>query len=82
MTHVPHQLAEEFPDQADRIRDLKQNDPHFAVVAAKYEEANHQVHLAETNVKPLDDVEMLNLRKERMVLKDEVAALLTAAAAS
>ena len=81
MTHVPHQLAEEFPEQAAQIRELKQNDPHFAVVAAKYEEANHLVRLAETNVKPLDDIEMLNLRKERLVLKDEIAQLLARLAA-
>lgn len=81
MTHVPHQLAEEFPEMAERISELKQNDPHFAVVAAKYEEANHLVHLAETNVKPIDDVEMLKLRKERMTLKDEVAQLLAKIAA-
>ncbi len=81
MTHVPHQLAEEFPAMATRICDLKQSDPHFAVVAAKYEEANHLVHLAESNIKPLDDVEMLNLRKERLALKDEIAQLLAREAA-
>ena len=76
MSHVPHQLAEEFPDKVDRIHELKQTNPHFAVVVARYDEANHKVHLAETNIKPLDDIEMLELRKERMALKDEIAALL------
>ena len=29
MTHVPHELAEEFPDSRDRIHELTQSDAHF-----------------------------------------------------
>jgi len=30
MTHTPHELAEEFPDHAQKIHELKVSDAHFA----------------------------------------------------
>ena len=34
------------------------------------------VHRAETNLEPTDDLHMNDMRKERMVLKDQIAAAL------
>ena len=44
MSHTPHELAEEFPDAADRIHELKQTDAHFARLADEYHELNRQIH--------------------------------------
>jgi len=76
MSHVPHELSDDFPDQADLIHRLKQEDGHFARLADQYHEVNRQVHRAETDVEPMDDMAMQELRKKRMALKDEIAAIL------
>ena len=69
---------EDFPEHADRISELKQSDAHFAKLADEYHEKNRAVHRAETDVEPTDDLHLAQMRKERMVLKDQIAALLRA----
>ncbi|WP_425072668.1 YdcH family protein [Sagittula sp. S175] len=78
MSHVPHQLAEDFPEFADKIRDLKGSDAHFAKLADAYSEVNEKVAKAETNVSPMEQLAEDQLRKERAALKDEIYALLRA----
>ena len=80
MSHTPHELAEEFPDAADRIHALKETDGHFARLADDYHEVNRQIHRIETNVEPASDAFQTQLRKQRMALKDEIHAILTAPA--
>jgi hypothetical protein len=76
MSHVPHELAEDFPEAADLIHRLKQEDAHFARLADAYHEVNRRVHRAETDLEPMDDRAQQDLRKERMALKDQIAAIL------
>ncbi|WP_298429759.1 YdcH family protein [uncultured Jannaschia sp.] len=80
MSHVPHELTEEFPDQAQTITRLKAEAPHFAKLAERYHVLNREIHRAETNVEPCSDVHMLELRRQRLTLKDEIAAILRDAA--
>ena len=72
MSHVPHELAEEFPEQIDRMHELKQSDAHFAKLFDEYHELNRAVHRAETNIEPLSDLAEIDLRKKRAHLKDEI----------
>ncbi|WP_147127289.1 YdcH family protein [Shimia ponticola] len=76
MSHTPHELAEEFPDKVQRIHDLKTSDTHFAKLFDEYHEVNRTIHRAETNVEPMSDVNELDLRKTRIRLKDQIAAML------
>lgn len=76
MSHVPHELAEEFPDKTDRLRELRQSDSHVARIMDEYHEVNRQVHRAETDIEPTSDDEITRLRKVRLTLKDEIARLL------
>lgn len=78
MSHTPHELAADFPEFADRISDLRQEDAHFARLAAEYHEVNRAVHRAETNVEPASDFDIIAMRKERMALKDQIYAALSA----
>ena len=79
MSHVPHELAEEFPQMVDEISALKSTDAHFARLFDEYHVINRAIHRAETNVEPTDDYHMLEMRKQRMHLKDEIAACLALA---
>ncbi len=72
MTHTPHDLIADFPDQAERISTLKQSDAHFAKLADAYHDVNRAVHRAETNVEPLEQLAETELRKQRSALKDEI----------
>ena len=78
MSNTPHTLAEEFPGQEDAIHKLKVSSAHFAKLLQEYDEVNDQVHLAETNVQPMDQFAEENLRKRRLQIKDAIAAALAA----
>jgi len=76
MGHTPHEIQEEFPEYRDRIHELKQENGHFARLLDEYHEVNREVHRAETNVEPTDDLHLAELRKKRLALKDEIWAML------
>ena len=79
MSHTPHELAEEFPADVEKMHALKQSDAHFARLFDDYHDINGQVHLAETDVEPTSDDHLTEMRKTRLALKDEIAAMLAAA---
>jgi uncharacterized protein len=78
MSHTPHELADEFPDQIDRIHELRLSDAHFARLADTYHEVNRAIHRAETRVETVADQHEAELRRQRLRLKDEIAAALRA----
>ncbi|MBO6603609.1 MULTISPECIES: YdcH family protein [Paracoccaceae] len=79
MSHTPHELAEEFPDQVDKIHELKTSDAHFAKLMDAYHEINRAVHRAETGIEPCEELAEVQMRKERLALKDQIAAMLSKA---
>ena len=79
MTHTPHELAEDFPGKSELIHDLKMKDGQFRHLADRYHEINRAIHRAETNVEPTDQFAEEDMRKERIVLKDKIAAILAKA---
>lgn len=81
MSHTPHELAEEFPEFADALRSLHQSDAHFAKLMDAYHTLNRAVHRAETNVEPTDDLHLIEMRKERLALKDQIHSILLQGAA-
>ena len=70
MAHTPHELAEDFPEYAEKIHDLKMNNAHFARLAEEYHTVNREVHRVETGGEPASQVREEELRKTRMRLKD------------
>jgi len=76
MAHTPHELAEEFPDQADKIHALRESNAHFAKLSDEYHALNREVHRGETNVEPMDDVHLEDLKKQRLALLDEINGFL------
>lgn len=77
LSHVPHELAEEFPDKVDRLHDLKTSHAHFAKLFDEYHLINREIHRIETGVEPSSDERSTDLRKQRLFLKDEIAAMLS-----
>jgi uncharacterized protein YdcH (DUF465 family) len=79
MSHTPHELHEEFPDQIDALATLKEDNAHFAKLCDEYHVLNRAIHRAETDVEPTDDLHMGQMRKARMALKDSISGMLNAA---
>jgi uncharacterized protein YdcH (DUF465 family) len=79
MSNTPHELIEDFPEQADAIHALKQSNAHFARLLEEYHEVNGAVHRAETKIAPMEQLAETALRKKRGVLKDDLARMLSQA---
>lgn len=77
LSHVPHELAEEFPDKVARIHELKMSNTHFVRLSDEYHLINREIHRIETGVEPSSDERSTDLRKQRLHLKDEIAAILS-----
>jgi len=80
MSHVPHELHEEFPLAGALIHQLKLSDPHFARQSDRYHEINREIHRIESEVAPASDRHLEELKKQRLGLLDEIAQLLSKAA--
>lgn len=78
MSHVPHELAEEFPTQTDKIHELKMGNAHFAKLTDRYHEINREIHRLETSVEAASEFHETELRKERMALKDQISTMISA----
>ncbi len=76
MSNTPHTLAEEFPDQLEAIHKLKVSAPDFAQLLRDYDAVNDEIHLAETNLKPVENLQEVQLRKRRLEIKEAIAAAL------
>ena len=77
MSHTPHELVNEFPDKSDRIHELHLSDAHFAELTDEYHVINREIHRGETNVEPMDDVHLEDLKKKRLALLDELTGFLS-----
>jgi uncharacterized protein YdcH (DUF465 family) len=79
MSHVAHELHEEFPEKSETIRRLKGDNAHFARIAEHYHELNRAIHRMETDVEPVADETLEEMKKQRLSLKDEIAQFLEVA---
>lgn len=72
MSHVPHELAEEFDTHKDTIHDLKLKNNRFAKLTDEYHDVNREIHRIETGVTPAAEDFEKELRRKRVALKDEI----------
>jgi uncharacterized protein YdcH (DUF465 family) len=80
MYNEQHDLTHEFPEYRERIHDLKMHDAHFRQLFDAYHVLDRDVHRAETDVQPMADEALEDLKRRRLHLKDELYALLKAPA--
>ena len=79
MSHVPNELAEDFPDQHERIQALKASNPQFAELVEHYHALNRDIHRVETRIQPESDESEEALKRQRLALKDAIAEALVSA---
>ncbi|MGO4704514.1 YdcH family protein [Microvirga sp. 2MCAF38] len=71
-----NELTDDFPGMENRIHALKTGNHHFARLYDDYVELNRTIHRIETRVEPTtEDVEE-ELKRRRVAIKDEIAAML------
>ncbi|MGD9870841.1 MAG: YdcH family protein [Thauera sp.] len=70
-----------FPEYRDLITRLKHNDRHFTQLFEKHNELDEKVHNIETNIVPAGDIELEILKKEKLLIKDQIYAYLKRVAA-
>jgi len=76
MSHTPHDLAETFPDHTDQMHALRDSNAHFAKLTDQYEVLNKEIHRGETDIEPMDDAHLEDLKKQRLALLDEITGFL------
>jgi uncharacterized protein YdcH (DUF465 family) len=74
---IPHELPEEFPTEARFIAQLSRSNHEFQRLAADYDDINQQIYRIESEDEPTSDEVLQVLRKRRLKLKDDIAAMLT-----
>lgn len=79
--HTPHELHDEFPHDAKTLHMLKLSDTHFCNLAERYHAVNRAIHRIETEIEPCSDEHSERLKKQRLSLLDEIAAILEKAEA-
>jgi uncharacterized protein YdcH (DUF465 family) len=63
MSHTPHELADEFPQDVAVIHKLKLEDAHFAKLADAYHDLNREIHRIESEVEAASDDRVETLKK-------------------
>ena len=73
-----HDLPHEFPEFKQAIHDLKISSSHFSRVFDEYEQLTTQIEELEDKDLPVNDFTAEEMKKKRLLLKDELYELLTA----
>lgn len=72
-----HALTRDFPELKERIQALRHSDNHFKHLEEKYNAVDVEIAKDESAEQPLSEDNLEDLKRQRVVLKDELYALLT-----
>ena len=78
MTHVPHELADEFPEHAGRLHELKLSNAHFRHLADEHHKVNREIHRIEAETQTASDAHWEDPKKQRLALADQIRVMLNA----
>lgn len=79
--HTPNELADTFPEDAATLHRLKLTDAHFARLAERHHQVNRAIHRIECEAEAASDERLEELKRERLRLLDDIAAMLEQAPA-
>ncbi|MFO1256045.1 MAG: DUF465 domain-containing protein [Sphingomonadaceae bacterium] len=79
MSHTPHELAHEFPDDHAVLHELKLHNAHFNTLSDRYHEVNGEIHRIESEIETPSDEYTESLKKKRLALLDEISGLVAKA---
>ncbi len=73
---IPHDLRDEFSDDASLIERLARTNYEFRRLSESYDEVNSHIYRIESDDEPTADEVIERLKKRRLLLKDDIAAML------
>ncbi len=76
MDEKPQALHEAFPEHAEKIKFLQEKDPDFKRRVDEFHRLSRAAHRAEIGEEPVEEVAVIELRKRRDLLKDELMRLI------
>jgi uncharacterized protein len=82
MSHFLHDLNSEFPDDGDILHQLKLSDGRFPTLADEYHSHNKEIQRIESRIEPSSDDRLEELKKQRLLMLDEVSAMIDRAKAA
>ncbi|MBD3620311.1 MAG: YdcH family protein [Chromatiales bacterium] len=74
-----HDLLHEFPEHRERIHALKTQDAHFAKLFDEYHALDRELRRVQQEIETPSDEVVEDLKKQRLHLKDQLYARITAA---
>jgi hypothetical protein len=74
--HIPHELQTEFADDKRLVERLARTNYLFRRLAARYDEINTNINRIESEDAPTSDEVLERLKKRRLKLKDDIAAII------
>ncbi|MFM8500021.1 MAG: YdcH family protein [Chakrabartia sp.] len=69
----PYLMQVPVPDAQDILHHLKTTNAHFAALAERYHVVNREIHRIEAEVEPSSDARTEDLKKQRLLLIDEIS---------
>ena len=78
MDLLNHDLAHEFPEHVEKMRELKMSDAHFAKLFNEYDDDNHAIAKYELGGAVISDDALESMKKKCLKTKDEIYRLLQA----
>lgn len=72
----PHDVEHEFPEYKEVLHEMKSQDSHLAGLVEEYERLNADIVDIEENDKPFQDFEFEEMKKRRLMLKDQIYSIL------
>ena len=73
-----HSLTHDFPEYTDLINHLNASDNEFHAASKQYNALDRKIRTLELNNIPTTDGHFIELKKQRVALKDELYQALTA----
>lgn len=77
MSHTPHALADEFPNDHALLHELKIGNAHYATLAERYHEVNDEIHRIDAGIETPSDDYTETLKKKRLALLDEISGIVS-----
>ena len=72
MDLLNHDIAHEFPEHQEKIRDLKSSDAHFSKLFNEYDEDNYAIKKYELGGAVISEEALEDLKKKRLNVKDQI----------
>ena len=76
MLGEPHDLLHEFPEYADKITDLRDNNDVFHILMDEYDWLDAHIRSLEELHTPISDFHIEEMKKRRLHLKDRLYTIL------